>query len=301
MTQGSTQADDERSGDEPVPVETAAPTEPEHDEPAADGPAPLESAVVADQVVEASVPAQVKRGVTMPVAVPVTVALVLGLAIGLILGWVIPRPGDTAAAADEDTAVVAGGDTAGEQSTTAATVLDPAAPPPVAGGPDGTEEFGGFVIGTEGPIVELFEDYVCPFCAQLEAAAGASLRESALDGEFRLVLHPIAFLTEDSPRASNASACVYQHEETDTWVAFHEGLYERQNPSESVGQYTTEILLDLADEVGAASAQTSACIEDGSFDQWVTDLTQQSFNRGVRGTPTLAVDGTLTDVAPLLQ
>jgi protein-disulfide isomerase len=252
-----------------------------------------------------------RRGVTMPVAVPVTAALVLGLAVGLILGWVIPRPGasndgGTAAAADSggesegDQPAAAGGDSEATTGGTA-TTLSPAAPAPVEGGPDGTAEVAGLLIGEQGPLVEVFEDYVCPFCARLELSAGAQLREAALGGEYRLVVHPIAFLTDDSPRAANASACVYQHENLDTWVAFHEEVYARQDPSESVGQYTNEILLDVADQVGASSEPTSSCIEGGDFVPWVEAITQQAFSRGVRGTPTVAVDGTLTDVAPLVQ
>lgn len=231
-----------------------------------------------------------RRTVTMPVAVPVTVALVLGLALGLILGWVIPRPGDASASVEDD----------GTDGAAQASELDPAAPQPLPGGPDGTEEFAGLVIGTEGGLVEVFEDYVCPFCARLELASGAQLRQAAESGEYRLVLHPVAFLTEDSPRAANASACAYQHEETDVWFALHELMYQRQDPSEAVGQYSTENLLAMADEVGAGE-QTASCIEDGTYVDWVAAVTQQAFDRGVTGTPTVAVDGRLTDVTPLIQ
>jgi len=253
------------------------------------------------------------RGVTMPVAVPVTVALVLGLAVGLILGWVIPRPGagstTTAGTAEPDTSTGSesagddadGGGSAGDPAQGAPQTLDPVAPQPVPGGPDGTEQYAGLVIGDQGPLVEVFEDYVCPFCARLEQASGARLRESALAGEVRLVLHPIAFLTEDSPRASNASACVYQHQDTDTWAAFHELLYQTQDPAETVGQFATPVLLELAAQAGATSDAVGPCIESGTYEPWVTALTQQAFARGVSGTPTVAVDGTLANPAELVQ
>jgi protein-disulfide isomerase len=250
-------------------------------------------------------------GVTVPVAVPVTVALVLGLAVGLILGWVIPRPGDDAAASTDDTDTMVTDDgtasdgtaedpSGGQAENSVPTVLDPAAPEPVSGGPTGTDEVAGLLVGESGQLIEVFEDYVCPFCARLELNAGARLREAALSGEYRLVVHPIAFLTEDSPRAANASACVYEHDDLDVWVAFHEGIYERQDPSESLGQFSTDVLLDLAEEVGA-STQATTCITDETFVPWVEAITAQAFARGVRGTPTVTVDGTITDVAPLVQ
>jgi protein-disulfide isomerase len=270
--------------------------------------ATAEPETTASEQVSASPPAS---GVTVPVAVPVTVALVLGLAIGLILGWVIPRPGDEAAAgnAEADTALAEGeavtdgtADTAagGEAENVAPTALDPAAPSPVPGGPSGTDDVAGLVVGESGPLVEVFEDYVCPFCARLELNAGADLREAALSGEYRLVVHPIAFLTEDSPRAANASACVYEHHDREVWVAFHEGVYERQDPGESVGQYSTDVLVELAEQVGAG-ADATTCITDETFFPWVQAITEQAFARGVRGTPTVTVDGTITDVAPLVQ
>lgn len=283
MTDGAT-------GPRPGPDEAQATTEPEGAslEPDAAEPAGSSSA----------------PRVSMPVAVPVTVALVLGLAIGLIAGWLLPRPGADDAAASPPVATgepAATDPAAGGEAATAPTALSPSAPTGVEGGPAGSDELTGLVIGAQGPLVELFEDYVCPFCARLELNSGEQLRQRALDGEFRLVMHPIAFLTDDSPRAANASACVYQHEELDTWVAFHEGIYERQDPSESVGQFTNEVMLTLADEVGATSDETGACISDGTYNQWVAAITAQAFARGVGGTPTLAVDGTKTDVAPLVQ
>ena len=295
-------------GDEPTAADAVEPTAAEAD---ADAVEPTVVESDSDASVDASLQEPSRSGVTMPVAVPVTVALVLGLAIGLILGWLLPRPGgdSDAASGSGDTAddtVVAGGDTAGgdgpttEGGTSQQQALSPATPTPVPGGPEGTEQFAGLVIGEEGSLVEVFEDYVCPFCARLELNAGADLRGAALAGEYRLVLHPIAFLTEDSPRAANASACSYEHDDYETWVAMHEGIYGRSNPDESVGQYSTDILLDLAGEVGA-SAETSTCIGDETYVPWVEDITEQAFARGVRGTPTLTVDGAITDVAPLVQ
>lgn len=277
------------SNDEPKP-------DPGSDGPAADGPA------VPAVPAEPDAPRESPPGrVAVPVAVPVTVALVLGLAIGLIAGWLLPRPGDDSS--DGGSAAAAGADdpvVTAEPGSQPVTILNPTAPSPVEGGPTGSDGTPGLVIGSGDQVVEVFEDYVCPFCARFELSNGAQLREAALDGDFRLVVHPIAFLTEDSPRAANASACVFEHDDLDTWASFHETVYERQDPTESEGQYTNEVLLDVADEVGASRA-AAECIADGDFLDWVTAITRQAFERGVRGTPTLAVDGTVTDVAPFVQ
>lgn len=156
------------------------------------------------------------------------------------------------------------------------------------------------VVGTEGALVELFEDYVCPFCARLEAASGEELRQGALDGEYRLVYHPMAFLTEDSPRAANASACVWQHTDQATWFEFHSALYREQDPSERIGQFENRVLLGLAEDVGAGEPSVRRCVEGGTYLEWVSALTQQAFQRGVRGTPAVTLDGGFVDTRPLL-
>jgi protein-disulfide isomerase len=233
--------------------------------------------------------------------------LLVGLVAGLGLGWLLPSPfaEPSASAAPAPSATAPAPSVApspsGSPATSTPTALSPATPTPVPGGPDGTEELGGFLIGTEGALVELFEDYVCPFCARLETASGEQLRQGALDGEYRLLLHPMAFLTEDSPRAANASACVYQHTDEDTWFAFHSALYARQDPSEQVGQFANAVLLGIAAEVGADSPAVQRCVEDGTYLEWVAALTQQAFQRGVRGTPTVTLDGGFVDTTPLLQ
>jgi len=275
----------------------AAPAEAHSPAGAAGGPEPTQAqGLPPGAFPEGSAPART-GGVTVPVGVLVAGALVAGLLAGLVLGWLLPRPGggDAAEAAAAATATPSDG------SSTRPTRLDPASPVPVPGGPAGTEEVAGLVLGSEGPLVELFEDYVCPFCAQLEAAAGERLRQGALGGEYRLVVHPVAFLTEDSPRAANASACVYANSDQQTWVAFHESVYAAQDPQETVGQFATERLLELAASAGAGTPEVTACIQDGSYDTWVAELTEQAFGRGVSGTPTLAVDGRLTDVGSLVQ
>jgi len=278
--------------------------------PGADGPTPpvgaASGAIAPDSAAQADLPPGAfpdgatpprRPGVSVPVGLLVAGSLVVGLLLGLVLGWLLPRPGQGESMAAPDSAAPSATAAAPQEPTE----LDPATPQPIAGGPAGTDEVAGLVLGTEGPLVELFEDYVCPFCARLEASAGQRLRQGALDGEYRLVLHPIAFLTEDSPRAANASACVYANADQATWISFHEKVYAAQDPRETAGQFSAEVLLGLAQEAGAASPEVTACIEQGTYQAWVGALTEQAFARGVRGTPTLTVDGRITEVSTLAQ
>ncbi len=259
-------------------------------------------------------PAPGPRSVSMPLSLVVTASLVVGLLVGLLVGWLIPRPGDSAQAAGAasaspsatDATPVAPGESdapSGDSSAVDArpTTLTPAQPQPLAGGPAGTEEFGGYAFGSGEQLVELFEDYVCPFCARLEQNAGADLRAAAEEGQYRFVLHPMAFLTEDSARAANASACVYEYAGAEDWVGFHEALYEAQDPTEALGQFSVPNLEDIAEQTGVDSREVSTCIEDDAFGEWVAALTQAASTRGVRGTPTLAVDGSIADTSGLLQ
>src|SRR4051794_2823451 len=56
--------------------------------------------------------------------------------------------------------------------------------------------------------IEIFEDFLCPFCHAYEEAGRDRLHELAAAGQAYVVYRPIAFLNEYSARALNAFAVV---------------------------------------------------------------------------------------------
>ena len=97
--------------------------------------------------------------------------------------------------------------------------------------------------------VEVFEDFLCPFCGQFEATSRADLRQAADDGKAYVVYRPIAFLNEYSTRSLNAFGVVLDTSGGAVALKFHDLLYENQ-PEEGGAMPDDEWLIDKAVEAG---------------------------------------------------
>jgi protein-disulfide isomerase len=154
----------------------------------------------------------------------------------------------------------------------------------------------GVITGTKTtgvPVIDVYEDFQCPACAQFEAAAGPTLKELADDGLATVVYHPMQFLDQNlnndsSARAANASGCAADQ---DKFLAFHNQVYANQPEREGTG-FTDEDLLGFGAAVGLTNEQFTTCVADQSFAKWALNGVQrEAENRGVNSTPTVFVDG----------
>ena len=145
--------------------------------------------------------------------------------------------------------------------------------------------------------VTIYEDFMCPVCGDLEAATRTWLPRYAARGKVRVIYRPVAFLnrmsngTEYSTRAANAYAVVLDEAGPDAASTFHDLLFEHQ-PRENTTGLSSDHLVDLAVQAGAAESVARAGIERRTYEQWVVNGTDEaSRHGGVTGTPTVAVDG----------
>ena len=144
--------------------------------------------------------------------------------------------------------------------------------------------------------VEIFEDFLCPFCEQYESASRDQLREAAAEGKAHLVYRPIAFLSEYSMRAQNAFAVVLNESGPEIALQYHDLLFDHQ-PSETGRMPGDDWLIDQAVAAGARAADVTDGIEDMTYEQWVVNSTDEASKRRVTGTPTVFVNGAaITDV-----
>ena len=88
-----------------------------------------------------------------------------------------------------------------------------------------------------------------------------------------------------SRSSTNAFVCVAEHA-PDEALGYLRRLYAIQ-PEEGTGGLTDR---ELAGEAPSAAAE---CILDGWFSDWVDEWTQRALDLGIRGTPTVVVDGRL--------
>lgn len=165
------------------------------------------------------------------------------------------------------------------------------------------------VVGADdAPVtLDVYQDYLCPYCGQFERANRADLATLVADSTVRVRIHPMAFLDAQSAgsryssRAANAAVTVAQHE-PDKLLAFDAALYAQQ-PSEGQTGLTDDQLVEIARGVGVSAATTSLFAGESNAG-FVEAATQAAFSDGVQGTPTVKINeavfgGDLYSAGPL--
>lgn len=165
------------------------------------------------------------------------------------------------------------------------------------GGPEGVPSVperaraGAFALGSGAIVIDTWVDFFCPYCRAFEESNGELIRTLVEQGRATLRVHPIAFLdrasmgTRYSTRAANAFACVAEYAPAGAfdYMAY---LYANQPPESTPG-------LDDDALAGAAPGEAVDCIREGWFADWVGEATRGALEAGVRGTPTVLVNGML--------
>lgn len=157
---------------------------------------------------------------------------------------------------------------------------------------------------SDAPVtVEVYEDFICPFCGQFEAAAGPTLEEYADAGDARVQYQMIAFLdhlssSDYSTRAMNAVAVVLDESGREVALEFHDLLFANQ-PAEGTDGLSDEELVELAVEAGADRTAVTRGIENRAFEQWVENATDQASKDDITQTPTVLVDGEVVEFSTI--
>ena len=189
------------------------------------------------------------------------VGVVLGLVLIVAAGFAINRARDT-------TSDVVAIDTGGEYEVT---------------------------IGAEGAPREvvIYEDFLCPFCGELESQTREDLAGLAESGQVKVTYRPFVLLDrlgDYSERTTAAFGVVLEKSGPEVAKAFHDLLFENQ-PSEEGPFPDDDELVDLAVEAGAVEADVRGPIEDLAGADFAEGATDQAAEAGVQGTPTILIDG----------
>ncbi len=160
--------------------------------------------------------------------------------------------------------------------------------------PAAGSEFG-LTIGPEDAPndVIIYEDFLCPFCGQFEQASSEELTQLAADGKVRVEYRPFNLLSsigDYSARSAGAFSIVLEESGAEVAKEFHDLLFENQ-PPESGPFPTDDELIDLAVEAGADEDAVRDRIESQDGAAWVDGATQAADDAGVRGTPTILLNG----------
>jgi protein-disulfide isomerase len=163
------------------------------------------------------------------------------------------------------------------------------------------------------PTLEIWEDFQCPACRQVEQMAGAAIIGMANEGKVKLLMRPTTFLDKNLPQSNNSSARA-----TAAWGCaidagkaeeFHSTVFANQPATEGTG-YTQDQLLEMGKAIGLTGAEFdtySKCVTDGTYMGWAANSTQKFSESGATGTPTGYLNGTeltgsdLVDTAALAK
>jgi protein-disulfide isomerase len=161
--------------------------------------------------------------------------------------------------------------------------------------PSGASGNYGLVVGDADAPKEIvvYEDFLCPFCGQLEQTVRDRLDEAVEAGEVNVEYRPLNFLSrygDYSAESTNAFAVVLDTSGPEVARAFHDLLFDNQ-PAESGPFPDEEELIDLAVEAGATEADVRPGIEDMQFEGWIDAADDAASKAGVNATPTVFVDG----------
>jgi protein-disulfide isomerase len=148
-------------------------------------------------------------------------------------------------------------------------------------------------------------DYACPACQSFEQTNAEQIAGWVAAGVATLEIHPVSILdrmslgTKYSSRSANAAACVAQYQ-PEAYLDVTTALYAGQ-PEEGTSGLDTAALTALVTGAGADDADVVSCIEDNTFEDWVSAATQRvsdgEFGNSdvteFEGTPTVLVNGEL--------
>lgn len=170
-----------------------------------------------------------------------------------------------------------------------------AQPAGVTGGTGGGIVANAATAKSNAPTLDLYEDFQCPACGDLEKRMGAEITSMAQAGDIKLVVHMMSFLdnnlkNDSSHRSANAAACAA---DAGKFLPYHGAVFAGQPAKEGAG-YTDAALTQFATTAGiTGSALTTwqQCTSSGQHGQYVTAVQTAAEKAGVFGTPTLKLNG----------
>ena len=152
------------------------------------------------------------------------------------------------------------------------------------------------------PQIDIWEDFQCPYCSQLELANGVGIQALADAGKITLIWRPTVFLDgspasqagpnpNSSVRATMAWGCAI---DAGKGAEFHTYLFAHQPAKEGTG-WSDDQLTTYASDVGITGSALDtfkACYSSRKYESWVKNSYAAFESEGVAGTPAGFLNGT---------
>lgn len=147
--------------------------------------------------------------------------------------------------------------------------------------------------GVTAPVLDIYEDFQCPFCKTFEETSGDTIKRLAAEGKVKVVYHPITLFSQEplkgnSLRAATALRCVPGGE---PWMKLHDKIFAEQ-PAEGSDGFAIDDLVAWGKEAGVTDAGFEKCVRDqqGAEEQ-LTYSSETMKADNIDGTPIVRLDG----------
>jgi protein-disulfide isomerase len=155
----------------------------------------------------------------------------------------------------------------------------------------------GVALGNpEAPVtIDVFEDFQCPACASYtEQVEHLIISTYVAAGQVYYVFHNFPFIddgasSKESDQAASASLCA---DEQDRFWDYHDMLFANWN-GENVGAFADVRLKAFAETLGLDTQAFNECLDSARYMDVVNADYQLGTRMGVRGTPSVFVNGVL--------
>jgi protein-disulfide isomerase len=137
------------------------------------------------------------------------------------------------------------------------------------------------------PVVDIYEDFQCPVCAQFTQLNGPYIESLIAEKKATVVYHTLSFLGPESVNAANAAAC---SADEGKFLDFHRLLMMNQK-QENSGAWDNTFLASLGQTAGITSQKFSSCVNKGEYLGWVSNVAAAGAKANVNSTPTVFVNG----------
>ncbi|GKQ38085.1 DsbA family protein [Streptomyces sp. A012304] len=145
----------------------------------------------------------------------------------------------------------------------------------------------------------MYEDPRCPVCAQFEQTVGETVKKDYEAGKYKVQFVGATFLdrslTGEGSRNALSALGAALNVGPEAFLDYKAALYSAKwHPEESDDKFKDDsYLIKVADTVpelkGNATFQTA--VKDGTYDKWALEMSKTFDDSGVKGTPTLKMDG----------
>ena len=152
--------------------------------------------------------------------------------------------------------------------------------------------------------IDVYEDYLCPFCERFESRSGGDLTTALNQGKIKVNYHALNILNDHSvpagysTLAANAALCAAR---ANIWPAYHEQLFAKE-PAEGSAGLSAADLTSMGTDLGAGP-DFGACVSGNADAAAITAASQAASANpalqtdGQFGTPTVVVGGQKVDVS----